>query len=177
MQMTDWITRGQGIYSLDLFFIGAEMISKKTKYALKAMQYLAIHSENRPVLIAELATAENIPKKFLEFILLSLRKGGLLTSKIGRGGGYRLAREPAEITIGNLVTVLEGGFSLVYCLDGGGLKKCEDGNDPSCCGIHLAMVDVKKNINSILETTTLADIISKKDSAHKVKANIIDYSI
>jgi Rrf2 family protein len=129
------------------------------------------------VLISELAAAENIPRKFLEFILLSLRKGDLLTSKIGKGGGYRLARDPADITIGSILRILEGGFSLVHCLDGNGSKQCEDGHDPSCCGIHLVMVDMKKSITSILETTTLADIILKKDSANKLKSNILDYCI
>lgn len=153
------------------------MISKKTKYALKAMEYLALNSNGRPVLIAELAAAENIPRKFLEFILLSLRKGDVLTSKIGKGGGYRLARDPSEITIGSIVRILEGGFSLVHCLDGNGSKQCEDGHDPSCCGIHLVMVDMKKSITSALEATTLADIINKKNLANMTKSNILDYSI
>ena len=175
--MTDWTTRGQGITPLTSFFIGAAMISKKTKYALKAMEYLALNSNGRPVLIADLASAENIPRKFLEFILLSLRKGGLLTSRIGKGGGYSLALDPSEISIGSIVKILEGGFSLVHCLDGNGTKQCEEGNDPSCCGIHLVMVDMKKSITSILETTTLADIIKKKDSANKIRSNILDYCI
>src|SRR6266702_2983055 len=153
------------------------MISKKTKYALKAMEYLARNSNGRPVLIAELAAEENIPRKFLEFILLSLRKGDLLTSRIGKGGGYTLARDPSEISLGSIVRILEGGFSLVHCVNGDGAKLCEDGNDPSCCGIHLVMVDLKKSITSVLETTTLADIIKKKESANSIKLNILDYSI
>lgn len=153
------------------------MISKKTKYALKAMEHLAKKSDGRPVLIAELALAENIPRKFLEFILLSLRKGGLLTSRIGKGGGYLLAHDPSEITLGSIVQILEGGFSLVHCLDGNGTKQCEEGNDPSCCGIHLVMVDLKKSITTIFETTTLADIINKRDSANKIRSNILDYCI
>jgi Rrf2 family protein len=153
------------------------MISKKTKYALKAMEYLALNSNGKPVLIAEIAESENIPKKFLEFILLALRKGDLLTSKIGKGGGYRLARDPSEITIGSVISILEGGFSLVHCLNGNGIKQCEEGNDPSCCGIHLVMADLKKSITSVLETTTIADIINKRASANKVKSNILDYCI
>jgi Rrf2 family protein len=153
------------------------MISKKTKYALKAMEYLALNSNGKPVLIAELASAGNIPRKFLEFILLALRKGDMLTSKIGKGGGYRLARDPSEITIGSIINILEGGFSLVHCVNGNGTKQCEEGNDPSCCGIHLVMADMKKTITTVLETTTLADIINKRDSANKVKSNILDYCI
>src|SRR6266702_2402138 len=153
------------------------MISKKTKYALKAMEYLALNSQGRPVLIAELATAENIPRKFLEFILLSLRKGDLLTSRIGKGGGYNLALDPSEITIGSIIRILEGGFTLVHCLDGSGIKKCEDGKDPACCGIRLVMVDMKKSITSILVTTTLADVINKRETANKAKSDILDYCI
>ena len=141
------------------------------------MEYLARNSNGRPVLIAELAAEENIPRKFLEFILLSLRKGDLLTSRIGKGGGYTLARDPSEISLGSIVRILEGGFSLVHCVNGDGAKLCEDGNDPSCCGIHLVMVDLKKSITSVLETTTLADIIKKKESANSIKLNILDYSI
>jgi Rrf2 family protein len=153
------------------------MISKKTKYALKAMGYMAQNSHGKHVLISELASAEKIPRKFLEFILLALRKGGLLTSRIGKGGGYRLAHEPSEITIGSIVRILEGDFSMVHCLDGNGITQCEDGNDPTCCGIHLVMVEMKKTITAAFETTTLADIINKKESADKIKLNILDYCI
>jgi Rrf2 family protein len=156
---------------------GAEMISKKTKYALKALGYLAQKSDGRHIMIADLAAAEHIPKKFLEFILLALRKGGLLTSRIGKGGGYRLAHDPAEITIGSIVKILEGDFSLVHCINGNGTNLCEDGNDPSCCGIHLVMVDMKQSITKVFEATTLADIINKSDSANILKSNIHDYCI
>ena len=141
------------------------------------MEYLAQHSHGRPVLIAELAKEEKIPRKFLEFILLSLRKGNVLTSRIGKGGGYRLARDPSEITLGSVIQILEGGLSLVQCVNGDGAKQCEDGSDPACCGIHLVMTDLKKSINSVLAATTLADIIRKKEMANVTRLNILDYSI
>jgi Rrf2 family protein len=157
--------------------IGVTMISKKTKYALKALGYLAQHSNGRHVLIAELAAEEKIPRKFLEFILLALRKGGLLTSRIGKGGGYRLALDPAEITIGSIVKILEGDFTLVHCLDGNGLQQCEDGNDPACCGIHLVMVGMKSSITRVFEAATLADIIHQSEAANQARSNVIDYCI
>ena len=141
------------------------------------MEYLARHSHGKPVLISELAAAEKIPRKFLEFILLSLRKGDILTSRIGKGGGYTLARDPSEITLGNIIRILEGGLSLVQCVNVEGVKKCEDGNDPACCGIHLVMLDLKKSITSVLEATTLADIIRKKETANLARLNVLDYNI
>jgi len=153
------------------------MISKKTKYALRALSYLAQQPDNRPVLIADLAESANVPRKFLEFILLSLRKGGLLVSRIGKGGGYRLAHKPSEITLASVVKILEGGFSLVHCLNDNGANNCEEGNDPSNCGIHLVMKDVKLAISTVLETTTLADIIRRAEAECFRKSKIIDYSI
>lgn len=153
------------------------MISKKTKYALKALSYMAKLQENESVLIADLARAEKIPKKFLEFILLSLRNGGVLNSRVGKGGGYRLEHPPSEISIAKVVKILEGGFSLVHCLNVNGENSCEEGNDPSCCGIHLVMNDLKIAISSVLENTTLADMSNKIEAENLRKLNIIDYSI
>lgn len=153
------------------------MISKKTKYALKALGYLAEHSTGEPILISELAKEENIPKKFLEAILVALRKGGVLKSKIGKGGGYMLASPPASITIGKVVSILEGGFALVECLNDNVKVSCDECGDPSCCGIRLVMGDVKTAIDSVLESTTLADMIDKSEMARQHKAKIVDYSI
>lgn len=153
------------------------MISKKTKYALKALGYLAEHSTGEPILISELAKEENIPRKFLEAILVALRKGGVLKSKIGKGGGYMLALPPAGITIGKVVGILEGGFALVECLNDNVKAVCEECGDPSCCGIRLVMGDVKKAIDSVLESTTLADMVERSDVARQQKSKIMDYSI
>jgi Rrf2 family protein len=153
------------------------MISKKTKYALKALSYLALHSTGEPILISELAKEENIPKKFLEAILVALRKGGVLKSKIGKGGGYMLASPPEAITIGKIVSVLEGGFALVDCLNDNARVVCEECGDPNCCGIRLVMIDVKKSIDSVLESTTLADMVERSDVARQQKSKIMDFSI
>jgi Rrf2 family protein len=153
------------------------MISKKTKYALKALGYLAEHSTGEPILISKLAKEENIPKKFLEAILVALRKGGVLKSKIGKGGGYMLALPPAGITIGKVVSILEGGFALVECLNDNVKVECEECGDPACCGIRLVMNDVKRAIDSVLESTTLADMVERSDIARQQKSKIMDFSI
>ena len=153
------------------------MISKKTKYALKALGYLAEHSTGDPILISELAKEENIPRKFLEAILVALRKGGVLKSKIGKGGGYMLALPPASIKIGKVVRILEGGFAMVECLNDNFKVVCEECGDPACCGIRLVMSDVKVAIDSVLESTTLSDMVERSEVARQQKSKIMDYSI
>ncbi len=153
------------------------MISKKTKYALKALGYLARHSTGDPILISELAKEENIPRKFLEAILVALRKGGVLKSKIGKGGGYMLALPASSITIGKVVSILEGGFALVECLNDNVKVVCEECGDPACCGIRLVMSDVKKAIDSVLGSTSLADMVERSESARQQKSKIMDFSI
>src|SRR3954453_4198058 len=127
------------------------MISKKTKYALMALNYLAEQPIGQPVLMAELAAAENIPRKFLEFILLSLRKGGILQSRVGKGGGYYLSLSPSRITIGSIVRILEGDLAPVQCLSESNYERCEECGDEKTCGIRLVMADVHKALAGVLD--------------------------
>ncbi|MFZ2949325.1 MAG: Rrf2 family transcriptional regulator [Desulfuromonadaceae bacterium] len=153
------------------------MITKKTEYALKALINLAQHPKDISILSTDLALADKLPKKFLEFLLLSLRKGGLLQSKIGKGGGYRLALDPNQISIARVVRILEGDFSPLACMSEHIPNICENDNDPTCCGIHLVMSEVKQSIASVLENRTLADLIKLGDSARCKQLNVIDYNI
>lgn len=153
------------------------MISKKTKYALKAIYHLAGQPSSQPVLIADMAKAENIPKKFLEFILLSLRKGGILQSRIGKGGGYYLAAAPSKVTLGSVVRILEGDLAPVQCLSETNYARCDECDDEATCGIRLVMVDVNKALAQVLDNLTLADMIDRSKTARAKKANIMDFSI
>lgn len=153
------------------------MISRKTEYALKALAYLAQRHGQGPVLISELSQAENIPRKFLENILLSLRKGNLLRSRIGKGGGYLLAASPREITIGMVVRILEGEFSPVKCLDTNRHLNGGECCNAASCGIKLVMTDVKNAIDAVMDKTTLSDMIKRSDAARLINANTLDYSI
>ncbi|MBI5484401.1 MAG: Rrf2 family transcriptional regulator [Deltaproteobacteria bacterium] len=153
------------------------MISKKTKYALKALMYLAGQSPDEPVLISELAREERIPRKFLEAILLTLKNSGILHSKVGKGGGYSLAREPRNITIGSIVKVLEGGYAPVQCLNESAAPGCEECGDPTSCGVRLVMSDVMQALTTVLETSTLADMIERSANAERARARIVDFSI
>ena len=153
------------------------MLSKKTKYALKALIHLASQPPEEPILISELARAENIPRKFLEAILLALKNAGILQSKIGKGGGYYLAREPRNKTVGSVIKVLEGGYAPVQCLNDIASPGCDECTDPSNCGIPLVMNDVMLAISSVLETNTLADMIERSENARRTQAKIVDFSI
>jgi len=153
------------------------MITKKTKYAFKALQYLAEQPPEQPVLIAELSREEQIPKKFLEFILLTLRKAGILQSRIGKGGGYWLALPPNRITLGNVIRALEGDFAPVQCLSESAPGRCEECGDEATCGIRLTMIDVNDALSSVLERLTLADMIERSETERKRAAKTIDFSI
>ncbi|HKK12875.1 MAG TPA: Rrf2 family transcriptional regulator, partial [Flavobacteriaceae bacterium] len=92
------------------------MISNKTKYGLKALAYLARQDNNQPVQIGVISKSENISQKFLESILLTLRKNGFLGSKKGKGGGYYLLKEPKDIKMSAVMRILEGPIALVPCV-------------------------------------------------------------
>jgi Rrf2 family protein len=153
------------------------MISKKTIYAFKALIHLAGTPAGQPVLIADLAKAENIPKKFLEFILLSLRKGGLLLSRIGKGGGYTLAMPANRIKLGAVVRILEGDIAPVQCLSTTNYARCEECQDEATCGIRLTMSDVNVVLSEVLDGLTLADMIERSEAAQNKLNNVVDYSI
>ncbi|MGB7219055.1 MAG: Rrf2 family transcriptional regulator [Vicinamibacterales bacterium] len=134
------------------------MLSRKSKYGLKALLVLAQEAGRGPVLISELSEREAIPKKFLEAILLELKRHGVVQSKKGKGGGYFLRRKPSEITFGQVIRVLEGPLALVPCVSQMAYMKCAECVEEGTCGVRLAMKEVRDATADILDNTTLADI-------------------
>jgi Rrf2 family protein len=135
------------------------MISNKTKYALKAVLMLTgKYDSKEPVLIAEIADKESIPKKFLEAILLELKNKGFLQSKKGKGGGYLLARSPNQISFGEVIGIFENPFSALPCLDEKANRRCAECQKGSVCGIQLVMQEVYRATSSILNVTTFQDV-------------------
>lgn len=134
------------------------MLSKKSKYGLKALLELAGETGQRPVQTAELAERQGLPKKFLEAILLELKRHGLLHSKKGRGGGYVLTRKPGDITIGQVIRVLDGPLALTPCVSRTAYRRCDECLDEETCGIRLAMKEVRDATAHILDNTTLAGL-------------------
>ena len=132
------------------------MLTRKSKYGLKAALYLAQQVGRGPILVSELAEQQRIPKKFLEAILLDLKRHGLLVSKKGKGGGYALSRKPTEITVGQIIRVLDGPLALVSCVSQTAYRPCEECVDEATCGVRLAMKQVRDATARILDHTTLA---------------------
>jgi len=133
------------------------MLSKKTKYGLKALSYLARQKTNVPVLISEISETENISKKFLESILLTLKKSGFVASKKGKGGGYYLLKSPAEVKISSVIRVLEGPIAMLPCVSLNFYERCDDCTSEDDCTLKILMSEVRDSTLKILENKTLAD--------------------
>jgi len=141
------------------------MLSRKTKYAIKALIALAEHGPEAPMRIADLAREQQIPPKFLELILLELRNQGILRSRKGKGGGYLLARDPGAIYLGQIVRMFDGPLAPVPCASQTAYVPCSDCRNESVCGVHLAMKKVRDATAKILDGTSLAQLLQQIDNA------------
>lgn len=134
------------------------MLSNKAKYALRALGYLAEKYPGGPVQIAEIAEQKKIPLKFLETILLELRKAEILISKKGKGGGYALDREPQNISVASVVRAIDGPISMLPCVSLYFYKKCDD-CDETNCSLNKVFTDVRDATIKVLEKKTVRDLI------------------
>jgi len=139
------------------------MISKKTIYGIQAVIILAKRYDSGPVLITDLACEGRIPKKFLEAILLELRKNGILNSKKGKGGGYVLGKDPQDISIGDIIRILDGSFSEIFF----------DADNKENNEIKMIMKEVRDAMSNILDKTSLLDVIERASSGQ----NVLNYVI
>jgi Rrf2 family protein len=134
------------------------MLSKRSKYAIKALLALADHERGEPVRIADLAHEEQIPPKFLELILLGLKNQGILQSRKGKGGGYLLARDPGDIYLGQIVRMFDGPLAPVPCASQTAYVACADCPNEAVCGVHLAMKAVRDATAKVLDGTSIASL-------------------
>ncbi len=134
------------------------MLTNRGKYGLKAMVHLAGTPKGTPVLAADIATAENIPKKFLDAILGELRMAGLVSSKKGRGGGFTLARSAEDIAVGQIVRALDGMLAPIACASKNYYRKCDDCPSEGRCRVQVVMMEVRASISNVLDQRSLADI-------------------
>lgn len=131
-------------------------ISRKAEYALRALVAISRHPKSWQ--IQELSTKENIPVKFLEQILLSLRHGGLLTSKRGVGGGYSLRKAASEIKVGEVIRILDGPLALVPCAAEEAGEPCTC-PDRQRCALRLLMTEVRRELAATLDSHTIQDMV------------------
>jgi Rrf2 family protein len=129
-------------------------LSKRTEYGLRAVVQLARLWPRGYVQSRDLAQQEHLPNKFLEAILLALRRGGFLESKVGSGGGYRLAREPREIRVGDLIRRLEGRLTA-----GGSTPGRRDERSPGEIAVHLINEQLTDATDEVLDHLTLEQLM------------------
>jgi len=138
------------------------MLSNKTQYAFRALTMLVDRYEEGPVLIAEISKKKRIPLKFLENILLELRKAGILESKKGKGGGYYIKEDPSKTAIATVVRIVNGPIAMLPCVSLYFYEKCKNCDERNC-GLHDIMENVRDATLNILENKTLADLATGKE--------------
>lgn len=134
------------------------MLSKKSQYAFKALGYLAEKYKAGPVLISEIASKKKIPIKFLENILLELKKAGVLDSKKGKGGGYFLRKDPVQVKVASVIRLINGPISMLPCVSLYFYERCRNCNEKQC-SLHDMMIEVRDATLNILENRTLHDLV------------------
>lgn len=134
------------------------MLSKKSQYAFKALEYLTAKYKEGPVLISEIAKKKKIPLKFLENILLELKKAEILDSKKGKGGGYFLKKSPEKVKVATIIRLVNGPISMLPCVSLYFYERCKN-CDEKQCGLHDMMVEVRDETLKIVENRTLRDLV------------------
>lgn len=134
------------------------MLSKKAQYALKALGYLATKIHEGPILITTIAKEKNIPLKFLENILLELKKADILGSKKGKGGGYFLQQDATKISIAKIIRIIDGPIALLPCVSLYFYERCKDCNEQGC-NLNHVLIQARDAILGVLENKMLQDIV------------------
>ena len=135
------------------------MLSKKTKYALRALLMLAEQGDGEMIQVSDIAQRQKAPKKFLELILLELKKHGLLYSQRGKNGGYVLAKPASEIYFGQIIRIMDGPLAPIPCASLTGYRRCVDCENEAKCPIRRVMRKVRDAMSEILDKTSIADAL------------------
>jgi Rrf2 family protein len=146
------------------------MLSQKTRYAIRAMQHLADHYGEGPVQLADIATKQNIPPKFLTVILSELSRAGLVASQRGKDGGYWLGVPPVDIRYGDLIRIMRGSLALVPCASRYAHETCKNCVDEENCRTRALMLKVRDEMAAVLDRITLAEPIDLTASADSNQA-------
>ncbi|WP_457797875.1 RrF2 family transcriptional regulator [Methylocystis sp. S23] len=134
------------------------MLTKKGKYGLKAMVHLAQAEPGRPVPVLDISEKQRIPKKFLDSILCELRNAGFVQSRMGKGGGYSLARPACDITVGELVRAIDGPLAPVPCASKTRYRRCDDCSDENTCAVRRIMQRAQEALSNVLDKCSLQEM-------------------
>ena len=143
------------------------MLSKRAKYGMRALVYLAQNQGQGPIGIRDISETLNIPRKFLEAILLDLRNEGVLQSRKGKEGGYFMERSPDTIPLGRIIRFIDGPLAAVPCVSQTAYARCNDCPDEKTCVIRCIMKEVRDATAKILDETTLDKLVTKADQLSK----------
>lgn len=152
------------------------MLSSRAKYATRALLDLTLNGGDRPVQIQEIGERQNIPTKFLEQILLALKRQGWVQSRKGPGGGYFLAVSPEQITLGAVVRALDGPLAPISCVSVSGYMECGC-PEPETCGLRNAFKAARDALATVLDGTTFADIRDQQQLLRSERSSVLDYVI
>lgn len=141
------------------------MLTMRTRYALKALTFLAERGDREPTLIGELSERGNIPKKYLEAILRELKQHGILSAQRGRGGGYTLLKAPSQVSLADVIRALDGPIAPVPCLSRTAYRPCDECRNETACGVRLVLRDVHVAMVDALERTTLEELVKRTREA------------
>lgn len=145
------------------------MLSKKSKYAIKALVHIASKLEEQPVSVRSIATEENIPLKFLESILAELKNARILRSTKGKYGGYSLNKSPDEIHMAEVMRLFDGAIALLPCVSENFYERCEECVDELTCGIRQVAMEIRKQTVAQLHTATLTNILQREERLRENK--------
>lgn len=137
------------------------MISQRAKYALRALVKLAGLKDGQSLSIAEIAQTQSIPKKFLEQILLELKRHGIVDSRRGKEGGYLMRRPASDVTYGDVLRAIDGPLALLPCLSIVAYRKCDDCQSEDECEIRHVFARVAESTRTILDQTSILDSLNQ----------------
>ena len=141
------------------------MLSMQSRYALKALMHLAAAETSEPVSINHISQTSGMPRKFLEAILVQLKRQNIVISRMGKTGGYTLARPASQISFAEVIRTMDGPIALLPCASKNFYRPCDDCTSEDVCGLRLIMIRARDQILDVLEHTTIADAVESEKAA------------
>ena len=139
-------------------------LSRRSEYGIRALVDLVRHGETRPMALAALAERNNLPPKFLEQIMSTLKHGGIVRTTLGARGGYAMAMDPATVSVGRVIRLLDGALAPLPCVSLRYYERCSC-PDEATCALRDVMLDVRDGMLAILDEETLAELAAREGRA------------